>query len=686
MTRTLLSVVTLPVLLTAVWPSAVSAQQPAKARGPQLEIVPGSLSFDRPGESQGVELRNMGDAPLSVSAVRILTASNAFSSDFSVDPVAPQDVPPGGAIKVKVSYKPTRDPSKPAAGVTRQAFGSLQVTANDPTLRADPTAPGRAGGLGSIALRAGGSGGLLSWIVFFPLLGIPALFLIPRGKESMTRWVALGAAAVPMALSLVLLAKFDSAVNLQSGNYGLQFVEHYTWIRAFNIEYFLGVDGISVSMVLLTALVSLIAVGASWSIPSDKHIRGYFSMFLLLEVGMMGVFCALDFFLFYVFWEVMLLPMYFLIGIWGGPRKEYAAIKFFLYTLAGSVLMLLAIIALYYNSSPTYLVDGTPSAHSFDLMKLAHGNDFGDKGTILGFAFTKIVWVGLFIGFAIKVPMFPFHTWLPDAHVEAPTAISVILAGVLLKMGTYGMMRINWPILPEATRWACTETGAVAIFGAISILYGGLCAMAQTDLKKMVAYSSVSHMGYCLLGMAALTQTGMNGALMQMFNHGTITSMLFMLVGVLYDRTHTRGLNEFGGVAAVMPKYAAFFGLAFMASLGLPGLSGFIGEALVFIGAFPVHQVLTIIAALSVVITAAYHLWAIQRVHLGKFNEKWRHELTGNDMNGRELATVVPLAVIVLILGFYPMPYLQTVSAGVQDLIAAVAEPGTAGAIARLAP
>src|SRR5262249_13390520 len=256
------------------------------------------------------------------------------------------------------------------------------------------------------------------------------------------------------------------------------------------IEYFLGVDGISVMMVILTALVSLIAAGASWSVPLDNHIRGYFAMFLLLETGMMGVFCAIDFFLFYVFWEVMLLPMYFLIGIWGGPRKEYAAIKFFLYTLAGSVLMLLALIGLYYNSSPTYLVDGTPAAHTFDILKLTYANNFARVPQILGVDFAKLVWIGLFIGFAIKVPMFPFHTWLPDAHVEAPTAISVILAGVLLKMGTYGMMRINFPILPEATQWAAT---AVAVFGVINILYGAFCAMAQKDLKNLVAYSSVSH-------------------------------------------------------------------------------------------------------------------------------------------------------------------------------------------------
>jgi NADH-quinone oxidoreductase subunit M len=314
-------------------------------------------------------------------------------------------------------------------------------------------------------------------------------------------------------------------------------------------------------------------------------------------------------------------------------------------------------------------------------MKLTYANSFAHAPSILGIEFGKLVWIGLFIGFAIKVPMFPFHTWLPDAHVEAPTAISVILAGVLLKMGTYGMMRINFPILPEATNWAAM---GVAVFGIINILYGALCAMAQKDLKKLVAYSSVSHMGYCLLGMAAFTGSGMSGAVMQMFNHGTITSMLFILVGVIYDRAHTRGVDEFGGVAQAMPVYAAFFGFAFMASLGLPGLSGFIGEALVFLGAFPAFKIMTILAATGVIITAGYHLWAIQRIQLGKFNPKWEGALRGNDMNGREWLTLVPMAVIVLILGFYPMPVLETVKTGVGDLVNLLSHGASAGSLAGL--
>jgi NADH-quinone oxidoreductase subunit M len=384
---------------------------------------------------------------------------------------------------------------------------------------------------------------------------------------------------------------------------------------------------------------------------------------------MLGVFVALDLFLFFIFWEVMLLPMYFLIGLWGGPRKEYAAIKFFLYTLAGSVLMLLAIIALYYASGPSALADGTPSAHTFDLMKLAHSNDFGAQAPILGFAFSKLVWVLLFIAFAIKVPLVPLHTWLPDAHVEAPTAISVLLAGVLLKMGPYAMLRICWPVLPEATHWAA---GAVAWIAVISIGYGALCAMAQTDLKRLVAYSSVAHMGFCLLGMSAGTATGISGALVQMFNHGTITAMLFLLVGVIYDRTHTRGLDDFGGLGLLMPRYAALFGLGFMASLGLPGLSGFIGEVLVFIGAFPVYTALTLAAALSLVITAAYHLGAIQKLFFGPLNESWRGPLANRDLDLREYATLLPLALLILVLGFWPMPLINTVAGGVRDLLAAV--------------
>src|SRR5215467_3824903 len=306
---------------------------------------------------------------------------------------------------------------------------------------------------------------VLSYMTFIPVAGAAVVLALPNNAK-LIRWVSALSTVPPLLMAIWLFKNFDRAVP------GFQFVEDYTWIPAYNISYTMGVDGLSISMVLLTALLSFLCIFASFGI--EKAVKGYFALFLLLDAGMMGVFCALDFFLFYVFWEVMLLPMYFLIGIWGGPRREYAAIKFFLYTLFGSVLMLLALIALYYNSAPTYLVDGTPAGHTFDIMKLVYANSFANAPTILGMNFQHIVWIALFIGFAIKVPMFPFHTWLPDAHVEAPTAISVILAGVLLKMGTYGMMRTKSPILPQGPQWAAW---AVAAFGLINILYGAFCAM-----------------------------------------------------------------------------------------------------------------------------------------------------------------------------------------------------------------
>jgi NADH-quinone oxidoreductase subunit M len=654
--------IALPLLLLS---APALAQAPAAA--PEASVSAAQLCFDAANATQSFTVENRGNAPLTVREVRTAPDSDPA---FALDTVAtPATLAPGKTLELRVRYTP---------GTRKQAFGAVQVVTDD------PAAAERDGVLG-VGLVANPTT-LLTWMIFAPLIGAAAMLFV-RGAR-MARWVALASAAVPMALACVLFVSFDRNFGVADGNQGLQFVQHRVWIESFNIEYFVGVDGVSVSMVILTALVGLLGIGASWTI--EKQVRGYFAMYLMLLTGMMGVFCALDFFLFYVFWEVMLLPMYFLIGIWGAPSRveadgrvrggPYAAIKFFLYTLAGSVLMLLAIIALYYQSVSTTLVNGVPARHTFDLLKLAYANDFGGAPVLLGFDFTKVVWIALFIGFAIKVPMFPFHTWLPDAHVEAPTAISVILAGVLLKMGTYGIFRINFPILPEASQWAAF---GVALFGVINILYGAMCAMAQRDLKKLVAYSSVSHMGYCLLGMAAFTQTGVSGAMLQMFNHGTITSMLFMLVGVVYDRAHTRGVDEFGGLAKVMPVYAAFFGLAFMASLGLPGLSGFISEALVFLGAFPVFQVMTILAALGVIVTAAYHLWAIQRIHLGPFNERWKDVLVGNDMNARELLCLIPLAVIVLVLGFYPMPLLDLVSRGLQDVVAAVGAGGP-GAVAGL--
>ncbi|MCY4439830.1 MAG: NADH-quinone oxidoreductase subunit M [Deltaproteobacteria bacterium] len=493
---------------------------------------------------------------------------------------------------------------------------------------------------------------VLSYMVFFPLAGMLVVLILPSGRHDLIRWVSAAATVPPLILGIWLYANFDTATT------SMQFVERAAWIPAFNIEYFIGVDGLSVSMVLLTALLSFLCIFASWGI--DKGVKGYFALFLLLDTGMTGVFVALDFVLFYVFWEVMLLPMYFLIGIWGGPRKEYAAIKFFLYTLLGSVLMLVAILALYFYSEP----------NTFDMTKLMDRSSLYSTTplamwpfNVWGWGFQHVVWMALFIGFAIKIPAFPFHTWLPDAHVEAPTAISVILAGILLKMGTYGILRINYPMLPVAT--ADLAFYFLAVLGTWNIVYGGLCAMAQTDMKKLVAYSSVSHMGYVMLGMAAFNSQGINGAVLQMFNHGTITAMLFLLVGVIYDRAHHREINGFGGLAGIMPVYAGFTALAFFASMGLPGLSGFVSEVLVLLGAWPKYHVLTIIAALGIVITAGYMLWMMQRVYLGPPNEKYT---SLPEINGREIFTLFPLGVIVVIVGVYPRVVLDLLQASLNNI------------------
>lgn len=524
--------------------------------------------------------------------------------------------------------------------------------------------------------------GPLTWITFLPILGMIIVLCIPSGKDDFSkdksqnlfRWITLCTTFIQLVITVILMFNFN--INLVGVNdeSSMQFVEKATWISLsgipligdIRIEYFVGIDGLSAPMVLLTAIITFLATLSSWNI--KKQAKGYFAMYLLLDTGMMGVFVALDFFLFYVFWELMLLPMYFLIGIWGGPNREYAAIKFFLYTLFGSLFMLLVMIALFF---------AVGSFNMFDMMNLAKYNP---NSILAGVSTTwrYIAFGALFVAFAIKVPAVPFHTWLPDAHVEAPTPISVILAGVLLKMGTYGMLRIAWPMFPDGVYHFQT---AIAIVGLVSIVYGALCALGQfrvgkRDFKKLIAYSSVSHMGFVVLGIASMTPQGVTGAIFQMFNHGTITAMLFMIVGVIYDRSHQRGLDDFGGLATKMPVYTGIMMVAFFAAIGLPTLSGFVSEILVFLGTFQTYPVIAIIAATGIILGASYMLWALQKVFFGKLPEKWQgpwdpthKKYKTDDLNLVEIASLAPLAAIIIFFGLNPNPMINLMETSAIHLV-----------------
>jgi len=498
---------------------------------------------------------------------------------------------------------------------------------------------------------------LLTYLLLIPLIGSLLLFFINKEKEKLIKYFGLGISVAAFIVSVIIYSGFDN----QSGDF--QFVEKFNWIKNLNISYHVGVDGLSMLLVLLTTFLTPVTLLSSWN-SIKKNLKEFTFFMLILELGMLGVFVSLDMFLFYVFWEAMLIPMYFIIGIWGYERRIYASIKFFIYTMAGSLLMLVAIIWLVVYSA------GLLGGFTTNLLELYKTGPTIDK-TTQGFLFLAFA-----LSFAIKVPLFPFHTWLPDAHVEAPTAGSVILAGVLLKMGTYGFLRFNLPLFPQA---AIDFAGLISVLAVIGIIYGALVAMVQTDMKKLVAYSSVSHLGFVVLGIFALNQESVQGAVIQMINHGLSTGALFLLVGMIYERTHTRKISEYGGIARLVPFFSFALLFTSLSSIGLPGLNGFIGEFLILTGSFKSTVLgswwFTVFAATGVIFAAVYLLWMYKKVVFGEVTNRRLDTIT--DLNLREKIVLVPIFVFIIWIGIYPSTFLEISDRTSEKIIKLVTSPQT---------
>src|SRR5450756_384821 len=493
---------------------------------------------------------------------------------------------------------------------------------------------------------------ILSIVLFTPLAGLLVLLLLPSSNARAIKLWANVVAFLGFLVSLPLVFNFDHTKDYQ-------FEEKAQWIPSLGATYHIGIDGLGLLLVMLTTVVGFLAILSSWN-AIEHRLKEYYALFLLLQTAMLGVFMALDFLLFFVFWETVLVPMYFIIGIWGGPRRGYAAIKFMIYTLIGSVLMFLGILTLYYQHYTQF------QAYSFDIADLMR--------TQIPEGIEWWVFWAFFVGFAVKVPMFPFHTWLPDAHTEAPTAGSVILAGVLLKLGAYGLIRFAVPLFPFA---AHTFAWPIIVLSVVAIVYGAIVSIVQPDLKRLVAYSSVSHMGFVTLGIFTFTAASYQGAVLQMINHGLITGGLFLLVGVIYERTHDRSIAKMGGIAAVMPIYATVFGFFILASAGLPGLSGFVGEFLVFVGSFGMAPVIAVASIIVMVMAATYLLWMFQRLAFGELSEFFRG-LGGHltDLDRTEMITLAPLAFLIVLLGLFPSLVLDLLRAPTQVFLAAVGVGG----------